>query len=122
MPVNGRVAFEPAKGLAGPRSRLRQLGVIGRIIFKTHGLRGHGSLNRGVIENKFEKGVHGREGLLGVSDPSVDFLEPGNLRRARDAAYRSSSKNTVKIVLESFFNVCSLLKSDIGCRKHVPIG
>ena len=74
-----------------------------------------GLLNRGVMLNKFEKGVQGREGDLGVSEPRVDFLEPGNLRRARDAAYRSSSKNTVKMVLESFFNVCSLLKSDIGC-------
>ena len=68
------------------------------------------------MENKFEKGVQGREGLLeDASEPLVDFLDPGNLRRARDAAYRNSSKKTVKIVFESFFNVCSLLKSDMGC-------
>ena len=75
-----------------------------------------GRRNRGVIENKFEKGVHGREGLLeDASDPRVDFREPGNLRRASDAAYRNSSKKTVKIVFESFFSVCSLLKSLMGC-------
>ena len=77
-----------------------------------------GRRNRGVIENKFEKGVQGREGdLEDASDPRVDFREPGNRRRARDAAYRNSSKKTVKIVFESFFNVCSLLKSDIGWRR-----
>ena len=75
-----------------------------------------GRRNRGVIENKFEKGVQGLEGDLGVSEPRVDFRDPGNLRLARDAAYRNSSKKTVKIVFESFFNVCSLLKSDMGCR------
>ena len=70
------------------------------------------------MENRLEKGVHGLEGLLeDASEPRVDFLDPGNLRLARDAAYRNSSKNTVKIVFESFFNVCSLLKSDMGCRK-----
>ena len=75
-----------------------------------------GRRNRGVIENKFEKGVHGLDGdLEDASDPRVDLREPGNLRRASDAAYRNSSKNTVKIVFESFFSVCSLLKSDMGC-------
>ena len=75
-----------------------------------------GLLNRGVMENRLEKGVHGLEGLLeDASDPRVDLREPGNLRRASDAAYRNSSKNTVKIVFESFFSVCSLLKSLIGC-------
>ena len=69
------------------------------------------------MENRLEKGVHGLEGLLeDASEPRVDLREPGNLRLARDAAYLNSSKNTVKIVFESFFNVCSLLKSDIGCR------
>ena len=75
-----------------------------------------GLLNRGVIENRLEKGVQGLEGLLeDASDPRVDLREPGNRRRASDAAYLNSSKNTVKIVFESFFSVCSLLKSLMGC-------
>ena len=77
-----------------------------------------GRRNRGVIENKFEKGVQGLEGLLeDASEPRVDFREPGSRRRASEAAYLNSSKNTVKIVFESFFNVCSLLKSLMGCRR-----
>jgi hypothetical protein len=86
----------PVKGLCGEsnplrdwpvRGRLRQLaGVIGgssskRTLFEVMGRR-----NRGVIENKFEKGVQGLEGLLGVSEPRVDLREPGNLRLASEAA------------------------------------
>ena len=118
VPVNGRDGLSkpvndwPVLGL------LRQLaGVIGGSSSNRTDLDVMGRRNLGVMLNKFEKGVHGLDGDLGVSDPRVDFLEPGNLRRARDAAYRNSSKKTVKIVFESFFNVCSLLKSDIGCRR-----
>ena len=124
--VRGRGVDVPVNGLCGEsnplrdwpvRGRLRQLaGVMGSSSNLTD-FEVMGRRNRGVIENRLEKGVQGLEGLLGVSEPRVDFREPGNLRLARDAAYRSSSKNTVKIVFESFFNVCSLLKSDMGCRK-----
>ena len=116
----------PVKGLCGEsnplrdwpvRGRLRQLaGVIGGSSSNLTDFEVMGLLKRGVMENKFEKGVQGLEGLLGVSEPRVDLREPGNLRLARDAAYRNSSKKTVKIVFESFFNVCSLLKSLMGCR------
>ena len=73
-----------------------------------------------VMASRFGGGGEPEEDMDGVlhldaSDPRVDFLEPGNRRRARDAAYRNSSKNTVKIVFESFFSVCSLLKSLMGC-------
>ena len=119
VPVNGLdgdskpVRDWPVRGL-----ERQEAGVIGgssskRTLFEVMGRR-----NRGVIENKFEKGVQGRDGLReDASDPRVDLREPGNRLRARDAAYRNSSKNTVKIVFESFFSVCSLLKSDIGCRR-----
>jgi len=116
VPVNGRDGLSkpvndwPVLGLDR-----QEAGVIGGSSSKRTLLEVMGLLNRGVIENRLEKGVQGREGVLGVSDPRVDFREPGNLRRASDAAYRNSSKNTVKIVFESFFSVCSLLKSDMGC-------
>ena len=117
VPVNGRDGLSkpvndwPVLGL------LRQLaGVIGGSSSNRTDLDVMGRRNLGVMLNRFEKGVHGLDGDLGVSEPRVDFRDPGNLRLARDAAYLNSSKNTVKIVFESFFNVCSLLKSDIGCR------
>ena len=126
--VLGRGVEVPVNGLDGDSNPVKdwpvlglerqEAGVIGGSSSKRTLLEVMGRRNRGVMENRLEKGVQGLEGLLeDASDPRVDLREPGNRRRANDAAYRSSSKKTVKIVFESFFNVCSLLKSDMGCLK-----
>jgi len=119
VPVNGRDGLsKPVKDWPVRGLERQEAGVIGGSSSKRTLLEVMGRRNRGVIENRLEKGVQGRDGLReDASEPLVDFLDPGNLRRARDAAYRNSSKKTVKIVFESFFNVCSLLKSLMGCRR-----
>jgi len=79
-----------------------------------------GLRQRGVVLNKFEKGVHGRPGDLSkrnTCDPLEDLREPGRRRRAKDAAYLNSSTNTLKMVFASFLVKCARRMSVMGCLK-----